>query len=90
MADTVKTTKIIALGYSYNDATTNGKDKIVYLKLPNPRANLNETTVRNAGQKLLDNKIFLTPTGNEFKADALITAYTEEVETTEFDIGVIG
>lgn len=93
MADTVTTTNTLGIGFEYIDSETQ-KTKTVYLKVPNPKNGLTESQIKTAAANLITgaNPILLPP---ENKSDipfdtstGIITAYTETIETTEYDIGV--
>ena len=88
MADTVSTSNILGVGLEYMDTETL-KAKTTYLKIPNPKANLTETQIKNAVSNLIsgENPILLTTQGEPFdSATAITTAYTESQEVIEIDI----
>lgn len=88
MADTVTTTKTLAIGFEYVDSET-AKTKTAYLKIPNFKTSLTETQIKNAAQNLIsgENPILKDPQDKNFDtATAIATAYTETVETTELDL----
>lgn len=86
MADTITRTNTLAIGIQYVDSEA--KEKIAYVKIPNPREELQESAIKAAGQKLIDN-ILLDPEGGEFGTDTKVeTAYTEKVTIEELDLGL--
>lgn len=90
MADTITTAKTLAVGMEYISTETE-KTKTVYLKIPDPKTGLTESTVREYAGKMISgaNPILLNPDGEPFDtATAIVTAYTENVQTQELDIGV--
>lgn len=90
MADTITNTNTLAVGLEYTDTTTDTV-KTVYLKVPNPKSGLSETTIKNTIQKFIsgENPILKTPQFQDFdSATAIATAYTETVQRTDYDIGI--
>lgn len=88
MADTVKTTDTLNVGLTYIESDT-AKEKTVYLKLPNPKNTLNEQTIKTAVNGLISPAILMTPDGQPFNsATAITTAYREEQETIDLDLGL--
>lgn len=88
MADKVTEQKILAIGLEYEK---DGSARTAYIKIPNPRNNLTETQIKEATQKLLEGAepILRSTTGAPLdSATAIVTAYTENVKTTEYDIGI--
>lgn len=91
MADKVTTTKILGVGLEYTKQD-DGTKKTVYLKLPNPTSNLTESLIKEKVSTLITGTepIFKTPDYHDFDSDtAITTAYTEQVQTVEFDIGIV-
>lgn len=91
MADKVTITKTLGIGYEYLDSETQ-KTKTVYLKVPNPKDNLTESQIKTAALNFINGEdpIFLPPNSSEpfDTATAIATAYREEIQTTNYDIGV--
>lgn len=88
MADKNTEQRILAIGLEYEK---DGANKTAYIKIPNPRNNLTEQQIKEATQKLLDGAepILRSTTGAPLDSStAIVTAYTEYVKTTEYDIGV--
>jgi len=92
LADKVTVTKTLGIGYEYLDSETQ-KTKTVYLKVPNPKDNLTESQIKTAALNFItgEDPVFLPPENAEgpFEtATAIATAYREEIQTTNYDIGV--
>lgn len=91
MADKVTVTKTLGIGYEYLDSETQ-KTKTVYLKVPNPKDNLTESQIKTAALNFItgEDPIFLPPNSSQpfDTATAIATAYREEIQTTNYDIGV--
>lgn len=90
MADTITNTNTLAVGLEYTDTTTDTV-KTVYLKVPNPKSGLSETTIKNTIQQFIsgENPILKTPQFQDFDSEtAIATAYTETVQRTDYDIGI--
>lgn len=91
MADKVTVTKTLGIGYEYLDSETQ-KTKTVYLKVPNPKDNLTESQIKTAALNFINGEdpIFLPPNSSQpfDTATAIATAYREEIQTTNYDIGV--
>lgn len=90
MADKVTNSVILGVELDYIDTTTD-TEKSVYLKVPNPKSGLSETTIKNTVRQLIsgENPILKTPQFQDFDSDtAIASAYTEVVEKTEYDIGL--
>ena len=93
MADTVSTSIILGIGVEYTDTETQ-KAKTTYLKIPNPKNNLTEQEIKDAAKLLVigdENNTYepllLTSQGERFSETAILTAYREEQEIIELDIG---
>lgn len=89
MADKITTTKTLAIGFQWTD--TDLKEKITYIKVPNPKPNITKTNIDDAfnslaGQGSYTNAILLDKNGQKF--DRWTDAYTETTIETVFDIGV--
>lgn len=90
MADKVTTTQTLGIGLEYTDTETT-TTKTVYLKVENPRTGLTKQQITEQALKFISgtNPILMTPQAQQFDSStAIATAYIEDVEKTEFDIGV--
>lgn len=90
LADSVTNTRILAVGFEYTKQD-DGTQKTVYLKIYNPKTNLTEAGIKENVAALISgtNPLLKTPDSQTFDTDtAIVTAYTESVERTDFDIGV--
>lgn len=90
MADKITEGTILAVGVEYTNAEGNNKN--IYLKVPNPKNNLTEETIKNLVTNQLiggNNPIFIPPDEGTLDSDtAVFTAYKEYTKTIEYDIGV--
>lgn len=73
MSDTITSGRTLNVGLDYVDDTT-GKTRTIYIKLPNPKDDLTESTIRN--QMNYFTEVILDPNGNEFSTTSVGTAYT--------------
>lgn len=89
MADTVTQTRILGVGIDWYD-TEEDKNKTTYLKIPNPKNSLTESEIKTTVGTLLTNRILNDAKGNALETETTIisTAYTEEQEVIEVDIGI--
>lgn len=89
MADIVTTTRTLGIGIDWTDAEE-GKDKTTYLKIANPKNSLTESEIKTAVGTVLTNGILLDAKGGALPTDTSIisTAYTEDQEVIEVDIGL--
>lgn len=88
MADSITASTIIAGGFEYTDAEK-GTTKTLYIKLPNPKEDLNAEQVKEAFNSIITNKILRDPYAQELPENSLATAYIEEQEVTDIDIGIV-
>lgn len=88
MADKITTTKTIAIGFQWTD--TNLQEKVTYVKFPNPKANLEKSSINDVFNALAGTQsypaILLDKNGQRF--NKWTDAYTETTVETIFDIGV--
>ena len=89
MADTVTTARVLGIGIDWYDTSTE-KERTTYIKVPNPKNSLTEEQVRTAAGALITNGILLNDNGGSLGTDTTIvsTAYTEDQEVIDIDIGV--
>lgn len=89
MADSITNSNILGIGIDWYD-TEEDKAKTAYLKIPNPKNSLTEQEIKSAVGTLLTNRILNDAKGNALETETTIisTAYTEEQEVIEIDIGL--
>lgn len=88
MADTQTTTLTLNVGIEYTDPTTE-KKKTSYIKIPNYKSGLTESQIRAAINPLITNDILRDTYGEPMSTSQVVTAYTEDQEVLEIDIGVV-
>lgn len=84
MADKVTQTKTLGVGIQHGGTTT---QTTTYIKIPNPKQNLNESQIKTAVQLYISSGILGNTDGGTLINPVVKTAYTETVETTDLDIG---
>lgn len=85
MADTITSSRELDIGLDYDD---NGTTRTVYLKIPNPKANLTETTIRTQTTTFINAGIVKDPNDEAFSSTSIGTAYT--VDETKINIDLDG
>lgn len=87
MADTIKSTHELDVGLDYYDALS-GKEKTAYIKIPNPKANLTESTIRTQMTTFINAGIIRDPNDEPLSSTSIGTAFT--VDETKIDIDLDG
>lgn len=85
MADTITSTHELDIGLDYID---DGKEKTVYIKIPNPKATLTESTIRTQMTTFINAGIVKDPNNEPLSSTSIGTAYT--VDETKIDIDLDG
>lgn len=92
MADKITNTNTLGIGveylYSKPGEPVGLIIKTTYIKLPNPKSNLDKETITNAALPFAQN-ILKADTGAPLSNTTISTAYRETQTTTELDIGII-
>lgn len=89
MATTITTTNTLGIGLEYYDPHDD-RNKTVYVKVPNPKAELTEQAIKAAAVTLIngENPILLDKWGSPFDSNTAVeTAYIENQERIEVDTG---
>lgn len=91
MADKITQGITLAIGFEWYDIDK-GKQKIGYMKIPNPRTGLTEQQIKTAAATLLtgEDPILQDDYGHLPSENPLtcVTAYTESTRTIDYDIGI--
>lgn len=86
MADTIKSTHELDIGLDYID--DEGKEKTAYIKIPNPKTNLTESTIRTQMTTFINAGIIKDPNNEPLSSTSIGTAFT--VDETKIDIDLDG
>lgn len=88
MADSITSSFELSVGLDY--VTGDGKGGIgtrtVYLKVPNPKANLTESEIKTAVGTFINQKIVTDEEGHDFSTTSIATAFTTSEEKINIDI----
>jgi len=91
MARTTTTTDTLGIGLEDSEiGSGTTRAKTIYLKIPNPKADLTESQIKQAVQTLIsgENPILLDTYGEPYNsATAIVAAYTETQEIISLDTG---
>ena len=85
MADTVSSSNSLNVGLEYLDE--NAKTKTITLKVPNPKANITESQIKNAMNNFVSSGFLLDPLGNAFSSSSVATASTVTEQKIQLDVG---
>ncbi len=83
MADTIKSSSELAVGLDYTDGE---KTKTIFLKIPNPVPNPTESIIKTQVGNFIAQQIVNSPSGEQFSATSIGTAYTLDEEKIDIDI----
>lgn len=90
MADKITNTNTLGIGieYLYNKPGETSKTiKTTFIKLPNPKSQLDKATITAAALPFAQN-ILITDTGDTLSDVTVATSYRETQTITELDIGL--
>lgn len=87
MADTIKSSNELNIGLDYIDhGNETETTRTIYIKVPNPRANLTGTEIRNAATTFVNQQIVKDPEGNAFSTTSIAEAYTVREQKIDIDL----
>ena len=86
MADSIKSSNELNIGLDYLDVGEVTTTKTVYVKVPNPKANLTGTEIRNAAESFINQQIVKDPQGEPFSTTSIATAYTVREQKIDIDL----